>query len=210
MKKAKLFLSIMALAGLVAAWTGAVDASAAEEAPSTAQIQPFANLDVLDKGELEGMITPYIIGVPNTGKITLHHTSTMLGVGLLDKSYFVISMPKEFKYISAQGDLLAANIKAKIQTPLMNHTYTMDEMDVMADRITFKNPRMNYVLKNKVKVDVEIDYGKVLDKYPNIPIADAFYEFKTLLSRNDMIDLTLLGNTVGHWTDTEGKAIIKD
>ncbi|OQO72585.1 hypothetical protein BH746_11835 [Enterococcus faecalis] len=212
MKKITLYLNVLTIAlGLGAACSGgAKEALAMEQPVKTTQSQTRAVVDILDKGQLEGLTTPYIMGVPNTGKITMHYQSRMLGVGLLNRSYFVLGMPEEFKYISAQGDFLAANINATIKTPFFTHTYTMDEIKVMADRITFENPRMNYLLQNKVTIDIEINYGKVLDRYPNIPIADGYYRYKGFLSRYDMIDLTLLGNTVGNWTDYNGQAIIKD
>lgn len=171
-------------------------------------IQSRADVNILDTGKLEGIVTPYISGVPNTGKVTLHYSSTMFGVGVLDTSYFVIGLPSEFKYVAAQSGGLAASVTATIRTPLFNHKYTMHETNVMADRITFKNPKMNYVVRNKAVVDVEIDYGKVLQKHPNIPIEDGYYEFKALLSRNNLIDISLLGNNIGHWKDNGGTAIV--
>lgn len=210
MKKIKLFVGLMALTiGMVT--VGAAHASAVEPATlTTPQARGGIDLDILDKGELDGRISPYIMGVPNSGKITLHYKSNQFGAGILSKSYFIVTMPKEFEYITSQDGLLKANIKAHIKAPLIDHVYTASEMEVMTDRITFDTPKMNYVLGNKVTVDLEINYGKVLDKYPNIPIPDGNYEFKAFLSKNNLIDLTLLGDTVGHWEDPDGKAIIKD
>lgn len=173
------------------------------------------SLDILTTGDLEGGIVPYIKGVPHSGQIDLHYTATsIIGLGLLDNSNLIIKLPDEFKYVAVQDEFKRA-ITGSIIYPVLigseTHEYTPDDITIYADRIVLKNPPATYILGAKFKADIVIDYGKVLDAYPNIPIADNpnGYKFQAVMSDNAMIDFSLLGNKEGTWTSDETKAIIK-
>lgn len=177
-------------------------------------IQP-RSLDILTTGNLEGTLVPYIKGVPHTGQIDLHYDAhSIIGLGLLDSSHLVVKIPDEFKYVAVQDEFKRA-IAGSITYPVLigseTHEYIVDDITIYADRIVFQNPAATYILGAKFLADITIDYGKVLDVYPNIPIADNpnGYKFQVVISDNAMIDFSLLGSTEGTWTSDDTQAIVK-
>lgn len=172
------------------------------------------SFDILTTGDLEGELFPYTYEKKDGYVQFQYKAHSIIGIGLFDVSNLVIKLPNEFKYVAVQEELKEA-ITGDISYPVIlgnkKHVYTSDDMTLYADRIVLKNPAASYILGAKFKANILIEYGKILELYPEIPIADNpdGYKFQAVLSDNAMIDFSLLGSTEGTWTSEGTQAIIK-
>lgn len=213
MNKYVVGLGTLAIAGsLFVAQPG--DVHAQENTTQRSEIGTYG-LSLLASGELEGRLTPYILGVPKSGNIAAHYTAkSIVSVGLFDKSNLIVKIPDEFKYVALQDEFKRA-IKGSITYPTglgsATHEYTAGDITIYADRIVLKNPKASYIIGSKFSADLSIDYGSILDKYPNIPIDEnpSGYSFAAVLSEDAMIDFNLIGSKEGKWVTEETAAIRK-
>ena len=171
-------------------------------------------LTIAADGDLTGLIVPYIEGIPNSGKVDLHYVGKGLGFSDFDKTTLFIKLPEEFKYIASQPSLLHL-ISGYVTVP--NHRYAINSKDlqVFTDRIVLTLGNSFYLGVGKYSADIEIDYGKIIDKNPNIPIPDSEggYFFSSNLAFNvapwDIINFPIVGDFSGDWFSDEEQAIIK-
>lgn len=177
-----------------------------------ANMRGIGDINLIAGGTLDGSMAEYITGVPNSGSVALHFKATScVSVGLLENSTTIINMPDEFKFVALQDSFKRA-VTGRIEMPGGKvYEYTPDDVTFYQDKLVLKNPRATYLLKAKYKVDLVINYGKILDENPNIPIKDNFsgYKFEAAMSKNNVIDFTLLGGQQGSWTSKETSAVIK-
>lgn len=175
-------------------------------------------LIITANGNLEGSLVPYIQGVPNTGSITIHYSSKSLGFIDGDTSKLTIKLPQEFKFIANQPEFKTAIRGEAHVKKLFNeqdYAYNMDDITVYNDRIIFSNPSEFWLIGGSFSSDIVIDYGKILEKYPNIPIKDNFagYKFQSALSHSsapwDPSEDPIFGTYSGVWTTYETQAIYK-
>lgn len=129
------------------------------------------------KGTLEGMMTPYIEGVPGTGSLTLHYHSEDFGFVDGDEAALTIKLPKEFKY-AASVPSFVSGISGKISvTGILGmgaeEKITAANCEIYADRLIIKAPSSFWIGSGGVDAHITIDYGQLLAQYPQLPIADA-------------------------------------
>ncbi|EUJ23736.1 hypothetical protein HB852_12180 [Listeria grandensis] len=213
MKKYVLGLGTLAMVGSLFL-THPGEVSAQENHAPRSEVGTYG-MSLLASGELEGRMTPYIQGVPKSGNIAQHYTAkSTVAIGLFDKSNLVVKLPDEFKYVALQDEFKRA-IKGSITYPTgmgaATHEYTAGDITIYADRIVLKNPRASYIFGAKFTADLSIDYGAILDKYPNIPIDEnpSGYSFVAVLTEDAMIDCNLIGSKEGRWISEETAAIRK-
>lgn len=195
--------------------TDATTTTAAETQSAPADIQSrtfigdpnIGEVNILDHGNFANVgIAPYIIGVPNTGKISAHYDSTQVGLGLFSASYFTLGLPEILSVIASQDDF-ASYVTATLKAPgVQNRQYTLDEISTSVDRITLKNPSMSYILKRDMSVDITINYGKFLDKYPgmidyikDMQSSNSLMDFSGVTTDYNWIDLTLFDSSMAHF-----------
>ncbi|HGC5945285.1 TPA: hypothetical protein ACIZC1_002788 [Enterococcus faecalis] len=169
-------------------------------------------LTVAAKGHLTGMVTPYIKGIPNLGKVTLHYVGNGLGFSDFDSTTLFIKLPDEFKYVASQEGFRNV-ITGKITVPGSRYTLSNDDIQVFSDRIVIKLGRRFYLGVGTYRADIEINYGKLINDNPKIPINDSKggYIFSSNLVFDvapwDIINFPIVGEFSGDWVSSERQAI---
>ncbi|MBC2147655.1 hypothetical protein [Listeria booriae] len=171
-------------------------------------------LHILAESSLEGSLAKYIPGVNNSGKVTLHYEGKSLGFVDFDNANLLIKIPDEFKYIALQDEFLGA-ITGEISTPNGTKKITPSDLQIFSDRVVIEFPKSFFIIQGKYRADVVLDFGKILKKYPNIPIdsAPSGYQFSSTLafasSPWDIIEDPIIGSLSGDYTTNETEAIVK-
>lgn len=162
------------------------------------------------KGNLEGTLVPYdnVEGLDQfTGDVVLHYRAKNSGFVDGDTSVVSIKLPKEFKTLAmAPGFIDTITGQATVKCILGNNTVDIDStmIKVAADRIVITTPHQLWVGVGKVSVDLNINYGKILSKFPALKIPDApgGYEFTTQLKYNSAMWDILEDPIIGTNNDT--------
>lgn len=165
---------------------------------------------VTAKGKLEGSLVPFtnIEGVSQyTGDVVLHYTARSSGFVDGDTSVVSVKLPKEFKTLAVlPGFIDTIKGQVTVQCILGPNTVDIDSsmIQVAADRIVITTPHQLWVGVADVSVDLNINYGQMLSKFPGLKIPDApgGYEFVTQLKYNSAMWDFLKDPIIGTASDT--------
>ncbi|MDT2012585.1 hypothetical protein [Carnobacterium divergens] len=180
------------------------------------EIAPYS-LVTTAKGTLDGSLVPYITGVPHSGNVAIHYSSKETGFRDGDVSKLTIKLPPEFKYVASQPEFKSAITGvAHVQklTGKKDYDYQPKDITIYNDRIILSNPSSFWLVSGTFSADITIDFGSIIDKYPNIPIFDNKfgYTFQSALSYSvapwDPSEEPIFGNSNGVWTSDDTIAVI--
>lgn len=126
-------------------------------------------LTIAADSSLTGRISPYMTTIPNTGKISLHYLGKGLGFSDFDNTTLFIQLPEEMASLASQPDF-AKYVTGTINAPGQKaQTISLNNLTVYPDRLVISMGTRFFVGVGNYGADIQIDYGKLLAKYPNIP-----------------------------------------
>lgn len=171
-------------------------------------------LTIAADGSLTGRMVPYVQSIPNTGKVDLHYVGVGKGFSDFDETTLFIKLPDEFKYVAAHAGFVHA-ISGHLYAQGYTHKITSEDIQVFDDRLVISMGKRFYVGVGSYKADLEINYGKILKKDPNVRIPNAENELGYFFSSNlafdvapwDLINFPIIGDFSGDLYADEAQAI---